>query len=228
MPTRLVAPDEGLSPDSFTSCPAILQEDLLPSSLRPPASHKPDFIRLLEPRFVGHTNGRRRYSSIQIGEWKFGTYHSLSHTAKLIRNINTPFANAIRQYWPGTEVNILPIVMSCIGTPHNSTITSLTSLLTLFTHPPDKLVSKTRLDSTRILTQLHLHIVQWLHHLLLIYRIKSRTTTRCTSSYRTLTHPWLTATTLTHVTLPPGGRGKNPDHLLERLDLSGSRSSPDL
>jgi hypothetical protein len=87
MPTRLVAADEGLSPDSLTSCPAILHTEILPPALRPPA-HKPDFIRFLEPRYVGHTNGRRRYSSIkkiQIGKWKYCTDHNLSHTAQMIR-----------------------------------------------------------------------------------------------------------------------------------------------
>jgi hypothetical protein len=80
--TRLVTIDEGLSPDSLTTCNAILPDEIFPS-LRPPA-HKPDFIRLLEPRFVGHTNGRRSYSSIeniQIGELKYCTDHNLSHTA---------------------------------------------------------------------------------------------------------------------------------------------------
>jgi hypothetical protein len=67
------------------------------------------------------------------------------------------------------------------GTPHSSTITSLTSLLTLRTDLPDKLISKARPDTSRILAQLHTHTdntVQWLHHLLLVYRIKSRTTSR--------------------------------------------------
>jgi hypothetical protein len=70
MPTRLVAVEEGLSLDYLTSYPVILVEDLLPSSLRHPA-HKPDFIRLLEARFVGQTNVQRRFSSIeksQVGE----------------------------------------------------------------------------------------------------------------------------------------------------------------
>ena len=184
MPTRLVDADEGLSPDSLTSCPAILPPEILPPALRPPA-HKPDFIRLLEPRFVGHNNGRRRYSSIrkiQIGEWKYCTDHNLSHTARLIRDKYTPLANAIRNHWPGTEVDILPIVMSRTGTPHSSTIASLTSLLTLRTDPPDKLVTKARLDTSRILSSLHAHTVQWLHYLLLVYRTKSRTTTRRASA----------------------------------------------
>jgi hypothetical protein len=63
------------------------------------------------------------------------------------------------------------------------------SLLILHTDSLDKLVSKTRLDNTRILSHLHLHSVQWLYHILLIYRIKSRTTTRRTSTYRTHTCP---------------------------------------
>jgi hypothetical protein len=59
----------------------ILHALILPSALRPPA-HKPDFIRLLEPRLVGHTNDGRRYSSmkkIQVGRCKYCTDHNLSH-----------------------------------------------------------------------------------------------------------------------------------------------------
>jgi hypothetical protein len=52
-----------------------------------------------------------------------------------------PLANAIRQHWLGAAVDILPIVMSRTGTPHSSTITRLTSLLTLRTDPHDKLIS---------------------------------------------------------------------------------------
>jgi hypothetical protein len=183
--------EEGLSPDSLTSCHTILPDDILPSVLRPPG-RKPDFIQLLGPRFVGHTNGRRRYSlikNIQVGKYKYCIDHNLSHTAHMIRNKYTPLANAIRQHWPGTKVDILPIVMSRTGTPHTSTMDSLTSLLTLRTDPPDKLISKDRLDTTHILAQLHLHTVQWLHHLLLIYRIKSRTTTRRPFPSCTYTRP---------------------------------------
>jgi hypothetical protein len=90
----------------------------------------------------------------------------------------TPFANANRQQWLSKEVDILPIVMSRTGTPHSSTITSLTSLLTLRIDPLDKLISKARLDTSRIIAQLHTHTIQWLHHLLLIHHIKSPTTTR--------------------------------------------------
>jgi hypothetical protein len=92
----------------------------------------------------------------------------------MIRDKYTPLAHAIRQHWLGTEVDILPKVMGLTGTPHTSTIKGLTSLLTLRANPLEKPISKTRLDTTHILAQLHLHIVQWLHHLLLIYRIKSR------------------------------------------------------
>jgi hypothetical protein len=184
--THLVALDKGLSPDSLTSCPTVLPEDILPSALRPPA-HKPDFIRLVEPRFVGHTNGRHRYPSIkkiQIGEWKYCTDHNPSQAAQLIGEKCTPFANAIQHHWPGTIVDILFKVLSRRGTLHTFTKISLTSVLTLRTDPPDRLVLKTRIHSTRILSQLHMHNFQWLYHLLLIYRIKSRTTTRRTSTCR--------------------------------------------
>jgi hypothetical protein len=142
MPTRLVVANEGLSPDSLTSCLAIVLTEILPPALRPPA-HNPDVIRLLEPRYVGHTNGRRRYSSIkqiQIGEWKYYTDHNIFRTAQMIRGKYAPLANAIRRHWPGTEVYILLIVMSRTGTPHSSNITSLTSLLILRTDPLDKLI----------------------------------------------------------------------------------------
>jgi hypothetical protein len=72
MPTRLVDANEGLSSYSLTSCLAILPDEILRSILKTPAN-KPDIIMLLEPRFVCHTNGRRRYSSIRkihVGEWK--------------------------------------------------------------------------------------------------------------------------------------------------------------
>jgi hypothetical protein len=90
-PTRLVAADEGTSPDSLTCCRAVLPGELLPHSLRPIA-HKPDFIRLLEPMFIGHSNNIRRYSSIRnirIGEWKYCTDTYISQTAQLIRDKHT-------------------------------------------------------------------------------------------------------------------------------------------
>jgi hypothetical protein len=62
MPARFVVVDEGNFPDSLTSSPAVLPDDKLPSLLKPSA-HKPDFIRLLEATFVGHSNAKRRYSS---------------------------------------------------------------------------------------------------------------------------------------------------------------------
>jgi hypothetical protein len=79
--------------------------------------------------------------------------------------------------------------MSRTGTPYSSTIASLTSLLTLRTDPPDKLISKARLDTSRILAQLHTHTVQWLNHLLLVYRVKSRTTSRRAPAHCTFTRP---------------------------------------
>jgi hypothetical protein len=138
---------------------------------------------------------------IQIGEWKYYTDHNLSQTAHLIRDKYTSLANAIRSEWLGTQVDILPIVMSRTSTPHSFTITSLTSLLTLRTVPPDKLISKARLNTTRIFAQLHTHTVQWLQHLVLIYRIKSRTTTRRASTQCTYVRPRLQTATNPHHTL---------------------------
>jgi hypothetical protein len=63
--------------------------------------------------------------------------------------------SALCKHWYSTEIDILPIVTSRTGTPHTSTIsTCLTSLLTLCTYPPDKLISETRLDTTRIVSLL--------------------------------------------------------------------------
>jgi hypothetical protein len=107
----------------------------------------------------------------------------------MIRNKYTPLANAIRRHLPCIAVDILPIVISRKGTPHTSTIINLTSLLNLRNNPLDKLVSKTRIDTTRILSHLYLHAAQWMHHLLLIYRINSRTTTRHSSTNHSRTYP---------------------------------------
>jgi hypothetical protein len=79
--------------------------------------------------------------------------------------------------------------MSRTGTPHSSAITSLTSLLTLRSDPLSKLVSKARLGTSRILAQLHTHTVQWLHQILLMYRIKSCETTRRVSTHCTHARP---------------------------------------
>jgi hypothetical protein len=86
--------------------------------------------------------------------------HYLSQTSQLIRAKYTPLADAIRSQWQGTDVDILPTVMSRTGTPHSSTIASLTYVLTLRTDSPDKLISKIRLVTYRILAHLHTHTVQ--------------------------------------------------------------------
>jgi hypothetical protein len=128
-----VAANEGASLDSLTSYPTIPPDETLFPELEPPA-HKPDFIWLLEPRFAEHTNGRRRYSSIkriQKREWEYCIDHNLSHTTRIIPDKYTPLANAIRQHWPCTDVDILPVVLSRTGTPHTSTIHIFTSLLTV-------------------------------------------------------------------------------------------------
>jgi hypothetical protein len=83
---------------------------------------------------------------------------------------------------PYAKIDILPIVMSRTGTTRTSTITSFTSLLTLRTGHSYKLIYETHLDKRGILSQLHLHTVQWLRHLILIYHFESRTTSRRSSS----------------------------------------------
>jgi hypothetical protein len=146
--------------------------------------------------------------------------NNLSQTTQLIRAKYTPLANAIRNHWPGTEVEILPIVMSLKGTPHSSTITSLTSLLTLRTDPLDKLISKARLDTPRILAQLHTHTLSN------GYTISSLYT--ASNPARPLAAPPQTAPSHAPNCMPPPpriahspGGSKTPDHLLEMLDLGG-------
>jgi hypothetical protein len=63
--TRKVNEDEGLDPTSLTRCPALLHDDILPAQLRPLA-HKSDFIRLMEPRLIGHTSSRRIEIEIEV------------------------------------------------------------------------------------------------------------------------------------------------------------------
>jgi hypothetical protein len=61
----------------------------------------------LEPRMIGHSNSRRRYSSIrkiQIGEWTYCTDYNLRDTYQLIMQKYTPLAYALRSHWPGTIV----------------------------------------------------------------------------------------------------------------------------
>jgi hypothetical protein len=79
---------------------------------------------------------------------------------------------------PYAKIDILAIVMSRTGTPRTSNITSVTSLLTLRTYYPYKLISETHLHTRGILSHLHLRTLQWLRHLILIYHFKSRTTSR--------------------------------------------------
>jgi hypothetical protein len=73
----------------------------------------------------------------------------------MIRDKYIPIAYAIRHHWPGTTVDILPMNTSRKGAPYTFTIANLTSLLTLRTDPPNNLRTKGRLDTARILTQLH-------------------------------------------------------------------------
>jgi hypothetical protein len=87
MPTTRVNANECLDHSSLlTRCPGVLLVDNLPAQHRPQA-HKPGFIRLLEPRLVGHTSPRRRYSSIrkiQTREWKYLTNNYLKDTHHLV------------------------------------------------------------------------------------------------------------------------------------------------
>jgi hypothetical protein len=88
----------------------------------------------------------------------------------------TPLANALHSQWRGTHVDVVPIVMSRTGIPHSLTHTNITTLISPRTDPPDKPSNTPTQDTTRIISRLHIHYVQWLHHLLRIYRIKSFTT----------------------------------------------------
>jgi hypothetical protein len=94
------------------------------------------------PHLVGHASSRRRHSSIRIiyiGEWKYCAYNNLKYTHHLIIAKWTPLANALSPHWFGTKVDIIPIVMSRIGTPHTLThrYTHVTSLINPRTDQPD-------------------------------------------------------------------------------------------
>jgi hypothetical protein len=178
MTTRRVDADEGLDYSSLTCCPAALPEDILPTELRPP-THKPEFIRILEPRLVGHTSSRRKYSSchiIHIGEWKYCIDNNRIDTYHFIIEKYTLLANALRSQRSGTHVDIVPIAISCTGTPHSLTHTSITTLVNPRIDPPHKPSNTPTRDTTRTISRLHIHFVQWLHHLLRICRITSFTT----------------------------------------------------
>jgi hypothetical protein len=105
--TRIVDADKGIiSFASLISCPALPPEDLIPYSQRHPA-HKPGFTCPIDPRFVGHANARRGYSSkdnIEIGKLKYSINNNLSHTSQVIRTEQTPLPNAPRHQWPSNEV----------------------------------------------------------------------------------------------------------------------------
>jgi hypothetical protein len=62
MTTRKRESDEGLDLSSITHYPAVLPGEILPTQVKPKA-HKPDSIRLFEPRLADHTSPRRRYAS---------------------------------------------------------------------------------------------------------------------------------------------------------------------
>jgi hypothetical protein len=118
------------------------------------------------------------------------------------RYLDTAY-NSVPGSGGSNPLHAIPCVHGLTCTPHSSTIiTGLTSLLTLRTDPPDKLISKARLDTSRIIAHLHTHTVQWLHHLLLVYRIKSRTTTRRANAHCTYARPYLHAATTMHRILP--------------------------
>jgi hypothetical protein len=193
--------DERLDHFSLTPCPAALPENILPTQVRPPA-HKPDIIILLEPRLVSHTSSRRRYSvirKIQRGEWKYCTDGNLKD-GHLITEKCTPLANAFRSKWPCTHVDIVPTVMSRTGTPHSLTHTNITTLINPGTDPLDKPSNTPTRDTTCILSRLHIHTVQWLHHLLRIYRIKVFTTYK--QVLHSISNPTFPCNTTPNPTLP--------------------------
>jgi hypothetical protein len=87
MTTRKVNVDEDRDPTSLTCCPTMLHDDILTAQLRPHARKPPDFIRLLEPRLIGHSTSWRRYSSIreiQIGQLKHCNDSNLTNTYQFV------------------------------------------------------------------------------------------------------------------------------------------------
>jgi hypothetical protein len=97
----------------------------------------------------------------------------MKDTRHLIIEKYTPLANALRSHWHGTHVEIIPIVTSRTCTPHDLTHTSIITLINDRIDPlgvPSQTPSR---DITRIISRVHVLIVQCIHHLFRIYRIKS-------------------------------------------------------
>jgi hypothetical protein len=140
-------------------------------------ARKDDFIRLLEPRLVGHSSSCCRYSTtrkIQTGEWKYCTDNNLKDNNDLMLQKYTPLANALRSHWLGKQGDIIPIVMSRTGTSHVLTLTNITSF--------SSTRERTHGQTSSYLPPRHIphHVLstctQCSHYLPRIYRIKSLTT----------------------------------------------------
>jgi hypothetical protein len=98
MPTRKVDADEGLDHSFLTHCPAVISTDILPSHLIPPA-HKLGFIRLLEPRHVGHTSSRsRRYVYLSSRKFQIRGWTYCTNTNLFVISKHTPLANVLHAH----------------------------------------------------------------------------------------------------------------------------------
>jgi hypothetical protein len=74
--------------------------------------------------------------------------------------ICTPFANALRSHWRGTEVDIIPIVTSRTGAPHAlipNNITVIPNWDDQRNDYPDKPPRHSTRDTTRIIFLLHIY-----------------------------------------------------------------------
>jgi hypothetical protein len=140
----------------------------------------------------------------------------LPHRSNDSRQIQ-PLAIVIRHYWPGTTVDIFPIIMSRISTPHTSTMaasppssptpqqTCLENTARHHTHP-----NTTPLAKCPMVAPSPYHLSHQIPH--------------DYTQHLHLPHPHTTlptASTLTHDTLPGGRGGENPNHPLDMLDLGG-------
>jgi hypothetical protein len=191
---------------------------LEPSSLTVPRSHARRYStctthttstqtlfhsRLLEPHLVAHSTSRRRYSSIckiRIGEWKCCTDSNPSPQHSYVH----PLANTLNSNKFGTHVDMIRIVMNITCTPHIPIFTRVTLLIFPRFGPPNKSPRTTTSDTLRIISQLHIHVIQWLDHMFRIYRIKSLSLANNFTALSILSHP-TNPTHDTHLTISSQG-----------------------
>lgn len=94
-----------------------------------------------------------------------------------------PIAHALREEWPGCELNIIPLVMSRTGTPHKSTVKGRITkpMRACRSNKPEH--SNPSGGHCALLKHVDMYAVQWLHRPFQVYKIKHRLHTRITHGH---------------------------------------------